>query len=196
MRTLDSPEGPPTGAWRSLTREVERCTRCPLHLGRTHAVVYRGAERPRVVFVGEAPGAEEDRRGRPFVGRSGRLLDAGLRTIGLAPEQYGIVNLVKCRPPGNVFSRSAASACRSYLDRQLALLAPAVVVSLGANALRALDPTAPPMMQAAGTERTLGERRLFPLLHPAATFRSRKNRARWDEDLARLAAQLPRSPDA
>lgn len=195
MEARSSPEGLATPAWTELVREVEGCTLCPLHEHRTHAVVYRGAPRPRVVFVGEAPGAEEDRQGRPFVGRSGRLLDAGLASVGLRADDVGIVNLVKCRPPRNVFSRSAAATCRPYLDRQLELLGPELVVSLGAHALRALDPTAPRVTESAGTVRPLAHWRLFPMLHPAATFRSRRNLARWHADLALLARQVARSSD-
>jgi uracil-DNA glycosylase family 4 len=155
-------------------------------------VVYRGGGHPRVVFVGEAPGAEEDRQGLPFVGRSGKRLDEGIGRLGLAGDDLGIVNLLKCRPPANVFSRSAAATCRPYLDRQLELLRPEVLVPLGAHALAALDPDAPRITEAAGVTRTRGRWTLFPLLHPAATFRSRKNLARWDDDLGRLRAFLSR----
>lgn len=181
-------------SWEELSEEIRSCRRCPLHLTRTHAVVYRGGERPRVVFVGEAPGAEEDRLGRPFVGRSGQLLDLGISDLGVDPEDVGIVNLVKCRPPKNVFSRASAAACRPYLDRQLALLAPALVVPLGAHALAALDGSAPRITDAAGSVRAAGRWQLFPLLHPAATFRSRENVERWRRDLVRLRAHLAAAP--
>jgi DNA polymerase len=174
------------GAWAALSAEIRSCERCDLHRNRTHAVIYRGGDRPRLVFVGEAPGAEEDRQGLPFVGRSGRRLDEGIGTVGLAPSEFGIVNLLKCRPPSNVFSRAAAIECRPYLDRQLALLAPELVVSLGAHALAALDPAAPRITEAAGVARPNGRWTLFPLLHPAATFRSRRNLDMWARDLARL----------
>ena len=176
--------------WAELTREIQSCALCPLHRTRTHAVVYRGGSRPAVVFVGEAPGAEEDRQALPFVGRSGRVLDRGIARLGVPAEAVGIVNLVKCRPPRNVFSRPAAAACRPYLDRQLALLSPSVVVPLGAHALASLDRTAPRITAAAGSVRTAGPWRLFPLLHPAATFRSRRNLERWQRDLDRLRAFL------
>jgi len=78
---------------------VETCQRCPLHRSRTQAVFYRGGPRPRLVVVGEAPGAEEDRLGRPFVGRAGRRLDAALVSLGLREEEVGILNVLKCRPP-------------------------------------------------------------------------------------------------
>ncbi len=174
----------------ALTAEIVGCRRCPLGHLRTNAVVYRGGRTPRVVFVGEAPGAEEDRLGIPFVGRSGRVLDAAVASLAIAPEDVGMLNVLKCRPPGNRFDRSAAATCRPYLDRQLALLRPAMLVTLGAWALRALDPTAPPVLRSAGWARTVPAGTLFPLVHPAATLRSRRMRDRWEQDLRRLAERL------
>jgi uracil-DNA glycosylase len=175
-----------------LAREIRACRACPLGATRRHAVVYRGSERPRLVFVGVAPGAEEDRQGLPFVGRSGRLLDAAILRIGLAPEEVGVLNLLKCRPPENRFDPRAARTCRPFLDRQLALLAPRLVVTLGARALRALDPDAPAVLRSAGRPRAgPGGTALFPLVHPAASLRSRRLHERWEADLAALASWLP-----
>ena len=176
-------------AWSSLRREVETCTRCPLHRSRTHAVFYRGGARPRLVVVGEAPGAEEDRRGLPFVGRAGRRLDTALAALGLSEEEVGILNVLKCRPPGNRFVPAAARSCRPYLDRQLAILDPPRLVSLGARALAALDPGAPPILRCAGQPRRALGRPLFPLVHPAA-IRSRALARRWQDDLAALGSWL------
>jgi uracil-DNA glycosylase len=152
--------------------------------------VYRGSLAPRVVFVGEAPGVLEDRTGTPFVGRSGRRLDTAIERLGLERSEFGVLNVLKCRPPGNRFDRSAARTCRPYLDRQLALLQPEVVVTLGASALRAFDPRAPPILTVAGRPRPSVAWRLFPLLHPAATLRSRRWAERWERDLAALGAWL------
>ncbi len=193
-RGAAEPEGPPTPAWRRLAEEAKACRRCPLHMSRTHVVFYRGGPAPSVVFVGEAPGREEDLSGRPFVGRAGKRLDEALGRLGLADGSYGIVNLVKCRPPENRFDRAAALACRSILDRQLELLAPERLVTLGAHALRLLDPDAPPIVQAAGTPRRLGARPLFPLLHPAAALHAPRYRARWEADVGRLAEWLRERP--
>jgi uracil-DNA glycosylase len=185
---------PPESEFDRLSEEIRACRRCPLGSVRTQAVVYRGGRSPRVVFVGEAPGAEEDRTGLPFVGRSGRLLDTAIARLGLPAEEFGVLNVLKCRPPGNVFDRAAARTCRPYLDRQLALLRPAVLVSLGATALRSLDPQAPPILRAAGVPRPSdGRPTLFPLVHPAASLRSRRLRERWETDVGALAAWLRRS---
>jgi uracil-DNA glycosylase family 4 len=139
-----------------------------------------------IVLVGEAPGAAEDREGVPFVGRSGRRLDIALGSAGLTPEEFGIVNLLKCRPPQNRFDSGAASTCRPYLDRQLALLDPRLLVPLGARALRALDPAAPPITQCAGALRTTTVVPIFPMLHPAAPLHNPTLRPRWDTDVGRL----------
>ena len=174
-------------AWRKLSREIEACRRCPLGAVRARAVVYRGGLDPRIVFVGEAPGAEEDRQGIPFVGRSGEVLDRAIRRLGLEEESWGVLNLIKCRPPKNRFDPRAERACRPFLDRQLDLLRPEVLVTLGAHALRSMDPTAPPVLRAAGRLRVGPDRVVFPLLHPAATLRSRRWAERWDRDLESLA---------
>jgi DNA polymerase len=152
--------------------------------------VYRGGLAPRVVFVGEAPGAEEDRTGVPFVGRSGRELDRAVATLGLSDEDFGVLNALKCRPPGNRFDPSAARTCRPYLDRQLELLHPEVVVTLGTRALAAIDPTALPMLSAAGRPRVHGGIPHFPLIHPAAALRSRRLRERWERDVRALGRWL------
>jgi len=182
------------GAWERLSGEIRVCQLCPLGQTRTQAVVYRGGLAPRVVFVGEAPGAEEDRTGFPFMGRSGRELDKAIAGLGLSAEDFGILNVLKCRPPGNRYDRSAAQTCRPYLDRQLAILRPEAIVTLGVPALHAIDPTAPTMLVAAGRPRVGGRWPHFPLIHPAAAFRSRRMRARWDHDLEALGQWLELGP--
>ena len=181
-------------AFEALSGEIRRCTRCPLARSRTHAVVYRGSLAPRVVFVGEAPGATEDREGLPFVGRSGRLLDRSIAGLGPQLGEYGLLNVLKCRPPANRFDREAAATCRPYLDRQLELLAPRVLVPLGAIAWRALVPDGGPILRAAGTPIRLGTRWAFPLLHPAAALRASRWRERWERDLLAFGRWLAETP--
>jgi uracil-DNA glycosylase len=182
------------GAWERLTREIASCRRCDLHATRTRVVIYRGGPAPRVLFIGEAPGAEEDRTGLPFQGRSGKRLDAAIGSIGLGPDDFGIVNLIKCRPPENRFDPTAAGACRPFLERQLDWLRPERLVTLGAHALRALDPSSPPILTAAGTPRTLPRGPLFPMIHPAAALRSRRLAERWTADVRSLGRWLERPP--
>lgn len=184
-------EGGASGAdWELLSEEIAACTRCPLHRGRTHVVVYRGGLHPTVLFVGEAPGKDEDRLGLPFVGRAGRVLDRAIASVGLEAETVGIVNLIKCRPPSNVFDAAAARTCRPFLDRQLVLLRPQRLVSLGRHALHTLAPSAPPITQAAGFAQDGPFGAVFPLLHPAAPMHAPKYAARWAHDLTALRAWL------
>lgn len=180
------------GAWATLSENIQRCRRCPLGAIRTQAVIYRGSLAPWIVFVGEAPGAAEDHEGVPFVGRSGRSLDAAIAHLGLRAEEYGVLNVLKCRPPGNRFDRSAARTCRPFLVRQLELVRPKVLVPLGASALRALDPDAPPILRSAGTPRTVEGRTIFPLIHPAAALRSKRFAQRWSQDVATLQRWIAR----
>ncbi|MCI4330546.1 MAG: uracil-DNA glycosylase [Thermoplasmata archaeon] len=179
----------PSG-WAELVEEIRGCTRCQLHRTREHVVVYRGGMQPRVLFVGEAPGAEEDRQGIPFVGRSGQRLDRAIAYVGLGSTQFGILNLIKCRPPSNVFDREAARTCRPFLTRQVALLDPEWIVPMGAHALGTLLPGSPKITDAAGTVVESGGRRFFPMLHPAAALHRPSLGVRWDRDLDSLRAVL------
>jgi len=180
--------------WEALSETIRSCRKCPLGLSRTQAVVYRGGLAPRVVFIGEAPGAEEDRTGLPFMGRSGRELDRAVESLGLSAEDYGVLNVLKCRPPANRFDPRAARTCRPYLDQQLDLLHPAAIVTLGAHALRALDPSGRPMLMSAGRPLEQGRWPTFPLIHPAAALRSRRLRERWETDLRALGRWLAARP--
>ena len=174
----------------ALAAEIEACRRCPLGSIRNRVVVYRGPTRPEVVFVGEAPGAEEDRTGVPFVGRAGRRLEQTLTKGGVDLRAVGFLNLIKCRPPENRFDRSAALACRPFLDRQLALLQPNVVVPLGAHALRAFAPRAPTITVASGRALAGPTGAVFPLLHPAAPLHNPRLRSRFDRDVRSLGEFL------
>ncbi len=173
-------------AWESLGERIRSCRACRLGFDRTQAVIYRGARSPDLLFVGEAPGAEEDRLGLPFVGRAGRRLERALTAVGIDVGRAGFVNVLKCRPPGNRFDPAAARACRPHLDAQLGLLRPDLLVPLGARALSALDPTAPRITDCAGALRPGGDRPIFPLLHPAAPLHDPRLRERWQRDLEAL----------
>lgn len=179
-----------TDALEELALEIRACRRCPLGETRSQAVVYRGDPRPRVIFVGEAPGAEEDRQGIPFVGRSGKILDRAIGELGPDLGGYGVLNVLKCRPPENRFDPNAARTCRTHLDRQLDLLCPDVLVTLGAQALRALAPEAPAILKSAGSPLETPRGPLFPLVHPAASLRSRRLAERWTTDVGRLGVWL------
>jgi DNA polymerase len=119
--------------WEALEARVAGCHDCVLCETRTHTVFGVGDRNAELLFIGEGPGQDEDRQGEPFVGRAGQLLNKMLRAIGLSREQVYIANIVKCRPPRNRNpSAEEASACRPYLERQIALIQPKLIVSLGA----------------------------------------------------------------
>lgn len=154
-----------------IADDVRACTLCPLAEGRTNAVPGEGSYTSSLVFVGEGPGVEEDARGRPFVGRAGRLLDEALESAGLGRESVYITNVVKCRPPGNRPPRvGERRACvEAHLRRQLEALKPRVICLLGSTAVQALLGRRP-LKDVVG--RTVEEdgRVFFSMYHPAAAL--------------------------
>ena len=183
-------------ALESVAAEVRSCTRCRLHETRTKAVPGEGDAETEVVFVGEGPGFNEDREGRPFVGRAGELLERHLASIGWSRADVFITNVVKCRPPDNRDPEpDEIAACAPYLRRQLAILDPALLVTLGRHSmgrflpdarisrdhgtLRAVDP-------ATGARDAL----VFPMFHPAAALRSPDVARQSEADIRAVPAAL------
>ncbi len=161
----------------ALYNEVQSCTRCPLHETRTKAVFGAGNADADLMFVGEAPGAEEDRQGLPFVGRAGQLLNELLGEIGLSREDVFIANVLKSRPPGNRDPLPLEiQACEPYLFEQVRLIEPKVVCTLGNFATKLLTGSQVGITRVRGTPQLheLGGRPVFllPLLHPAAALRT------------------------
>lgn len=156
-----------------LAEEASTCTRCPLAQGRTQVVFGAGNPTAEVLFVGEGPGAEEDRLGLPFVGRSGKLLDRMItEEMDLARADVYITNIVKCRPPGNRNPRpDETAACRGYLDRQIELIDPRVVITLGNVATQTLLETKAGITKMRGSSYPFAGRTLVPTLHPAYVLR-------------------------
>ena len=159
----------------ALRREVEACTRCPLHETRTQAVFGEGDPHSKLMFVGEAPGYHEDRQGRPFVGAAGKLLEELLVSIGLTRDQVFIANVLKSRPPDNRDPRpEEIDACRPYLEAQIALIRPVVICSLGNFATKLLSGSQRGITKVHGVpqERQIGDHRfyLYPIYHPAAAL--------------------------
>ena len=179
-----------------VAAEVRVCPKCPLSLTRTCAVPGEGPADAAIFFIGEGPGRNEDEQGRPFVGASGRFLEALLREIGLAREQVFITNVVKCRPPENRDPRPLElAACRDYLDRQIALVKPAVVVTLGRYSMERYFPGAA-ITKIHGQAKRVGDVFYLPLFHPAAALRSDAWRAAMKEDfklIPQLVAESGRS---
>jgi uracil-DNA glycosylase family 4 len=160
-------------ALRELEEEASHCTRCGLAVGRANVVFGTGPPRAALMFVGEAPGEQEDRQGLPFVGRSGQLLDRLiLEEMGLTRRDFYIANTLKCRPPGNRDPLpEETETCRPYLDRQLELVAPKVVVTLGNFATRLLLSTAEPISRLRGRTYPFRSGCLVPTFHPSAALR-------------------------
>ncbi|MFM7062463.1 MAG: uracil-DNA glycosylase family protein [Actinomycetes bacterium] len=185
------------GKLRELRAEAAGCTSCGLSATRTQVVVGEGDPAAGLLVVGEAPGAEEDRTGRPFVGRSGQLLSRLLaEETGLRRDDCFITNVVKCRPPGNRNPSAAeVAACRPWLDQQVALMAPAAVLNLGNFSTRLLLSTKDGITTLRGRsyQVEMGGRTatVVPTLHPAAVLRGGKvAEAQVREDLRRVAALL------
>ncbi len=180
-----------------LFKEVKDCTRCPLHETRTKAVFGAGNADADLMFVGEAPGAEEDRSGLPFVGRAGQLLNQMLEEIGLARDDVFIANVLKSRPPGNRDPQpEEIQACEPYLFEQVRLIEPRVVCTLGNFATKLLSGSPTGITKVRGTPQVheLGGRTVFllPLFHPAAALRTPAVKETLRGDFATIPELLQR----
>ena len=173
-------------SWDELQAAVRNCTLCGLHSGRTQTVFGVGSHDADLLIIGEAPGAEEDRRGEPFVGRAGQLLNAMLRAIQLTREEVYIANILKCRPPNNRDPKpEEAATCTPYLERQIELLQPRVILALGRIAAQWLLQSDSPIGRLRGREFSFGEQGtpLVVSYHPAYLLRSPLAKAKAWEDL-------------
>lgn len=179
--TLADMRGPFT--LEELKAEMEGCRKCPLSQGRTNIVFGEGNPAARLMFIGEGPGAEEDRQGRPFVGAAGQLLDRILAAAGMSREEVYIANVVKCRPPGNrVPTPAEAEACMPWLKKQFEIIVPRLVVLLGSTALQYLVDSKARITQCRGQWIARGDVRIMPTYHPAALLRDpSKKRPVWED---------------
>ena len=177
---------------RALEDEVRECTRCGLSSGRKNAVPGKGAENPMVMIIGEGPGAEEDQTGVPFVGRAGRYLDKWLDAIGLSRETDTYIgNIVKCRPPGNRDPRpEESSACLPFLIRQIELLRPTAILTVGRIASQILLETSRGIGATRGRVYQFHDIPLVATYHPSGVLRNPEYRAPVWEDLKLLKTLL------
>jgi len=174
-----------------VSAEVISCARCRLSEGRKNAVPGEGSESSKVMFVGEAPGEQEDIQGRPFVGAAGKLLTELLASIGLSRTEVYITNIVKCRPPNNRPPRKDEStACRPYLDRQIRLISPRVICPMGNSAIHSLIESEKSVSDLHGIPIEVGELTYFPMYHPAAALYTFQLRRVLEEDFGKLHAIL------
>jgi uracil-DNA glycosylase len=189
---------------KQVFHEASGCTRCVLAETRTTVVFGAGNADADLMFVGEAPGANEDKQGLPFVGQAGKLLDTLLGEIGLERSQVFIANVLKCRPPGNRDPRpEEIEACSDYLHRQVALIEPRVICTLGNFATKLLrgDPTGISRVHGQPEVHVLGTRavRIFPIYHPAAALYTPSMldtlRADFQQLPALLAQPAPEQPE-
>jgi DNA polymerase len=188
---------PVADVWSELAATVSSCTRCVLHKSRTQTVFGVGRRDAQLFVIGEAPGADEDREGEPFVGRAGQLLNAMLRAIGLPRSEVYIANILKCRPPGNRDPQPDESAsCTSYLTQQIALVQPRVLLAVGRIAAQWLLQTDTPIGRLRGRVQGYGERNtpLVVTYHPAYLLRSPLEKAKAWTDLCVVKELLTRSP--
>ena len=174
--------------------EIGACTRCPLHEGRTHVVHTEGNRKARLMFVGEAPGADEDIQSRPFVGRAGQLLTKIIEAIGMKREDVLIGNVNRCRPPGNRAPMpDEAATCKPYLLREIAVVQPEVIVVMGNTAMKNLLDTREGITRLRGRFQDHQGIKVMPTFHPAYLLRDpSKKRETW-EDLKKVRDYLDSS---
>ena len=175
-----------------LAEQASGCTRCPLAESRTQVVFSRGDSSADLVFIGEAPGRDEDLQGLPFVGRSGQLLDKLVaEEIGLERDGFYVMNTIKCRPPGNRDPKpEELDACSPWFDQQLDLLQPKVIVTLGNFATKRLLETTDGITKLRGRSYPFRGATLIPTFHPAAVLRG------GGVPMAQMRADLVRAKEA
>jgi DNA polymerase len=193
----------PIQALKIIREDLGECTRCVLHKGRKHIVFGVGNPKAELMFVGEGPGADEDEKGEPFVGRAGQLLNNMIKAMGIEREQVYIANIVKCRPPGNRQpERDECATCSPFLMRQIAVVKPKVIVALGATAAKTLLAMSASMIQLRGrfyNFRPAGVRsndpnwdgcKLAVTYHPAFLLRDPRQKGEAWKDLQMVMKEL------
>src|SRR5271156_176590 len=200
----------PAAALRMIREDLGDCTRCPLHKqGRKQIVFGVGNPKAELMFVGEGPGADEDEKGEPFVGRAGQLLNNMIKAMGIEREQVYIANIVKCRPPGNrTPERDECATCSPFLMRQIAVVKPKIIVALGATAAKTLLAMSSSMMQLRGRFydfKPTGVRsndpnwngcKLAVTYHPAFLLRDPRQKGEAWKDLQMVMKELGMKPPA
>ena len=170
--------------WEELEVECKACKKCKLAENRTNVVIGTGNRKASVMFIGEGPGADEDKEGIPFVGRAGKLMNMALQGVGIKREDIYIANIVKCRPPGNRNPEdSEADACREFLNRQIALVKPKIIVLLGSVALKHILGKSYGITSSRGKWVEKDGILYMPTFHPAALLRDENKKIDFWNDL-------------
>ncbi len=186
-----------------LARRIAVCPNCDLAKTRTHAVPGEGHPNADIVFIGEGPGFHEDQQARPFVGQAGKFLDELLASIGLRRQDVYIANVIKCRPPNNRDPQPGEiAACKPWLDRQLEILEPKVIVTLGRFSMQRYFP-GQSIGRIHGQPKRIGDITVVPMYHPAAALHQGSLRRTIEYDFQKLPAVLataleeakPREPE-
>ena len=174
-----------------LAKQIKACTRCELHRSRTEAVPGEGPTHAEIMFIGEGPGASEDKQGRPFVGASGRFLDQLLEQAGVTRTDVFITNVVKCRPPGNrdPLPDEINTCTSNYLQHQIEIINPSIIVTLGRHSMGLFFKGAK-ITQIHGQMRNVGDRFVIPMFHPAAALHQQSLRETIMADFAKLPELL------
>ena len=169
-----------------LYTQIANCQKCVLAQGRAHTVPGEGPEDAEIMFIGEAPGFHENRLGRPFVGAAGKFLDQLLASISMQRQDVYICNVIKCRPPNNRDPLpNEISVCQPYLDRQIELIKPRLIVTLGRHSMARYFPK-PTISKIHGVPKRIGNVIVLPFFHPAAALHQPKYRALIEEDLLKI----------
>jgi DNA polymerase len=177
-------------ALESIHTQIWTCTRCPLHVGRTHAVPGDGPADATLMFIGEAPGFHEDQQGIPFVGAAGKFLNELLQKAGIDRGVVYITNVIKCRPPGNREPLiEEVAVCTPYLDQQIDIINPQVIITLGRHSMNRAFPDEK-ISIVHGQPRKVNDRVYFPMYHPAAALHQPSLRSTVEADFDRLRALL------
>jgi DNA polymerase len=182
---------------KEIRDEIGDCTRCKLHKGRTNIVFGVGDPQARLMFIGEGPGADEDLKGEPFVGRAGQLLTQIIKAMGLTREQVYIANVVKCRPPENRNPEAdEIEQCSPFLRAQIASVNPLVIVALGKFAAQTLLGVETPISRMRGQFHQMGPVAVMPTFHPSYLLRNPGAKREVWEDMKMVMARLANPPAA
>ena len=174
----------------TIHTQIWACTRCPLHVGRTHAVPGDGPVDATLMFIGEAPGFHEDQQGIPFVGAAGKFLSELLQKAGIDRGVVYITNVIKCRPPGNREPQiEEVAVCTPYLDQQIEIINPQVIITLGRHSMNRAFPDEK-ISVVHGQPRKVNGRVYFPMYHPAAALHQPSLRSTVEADFDKLRALL------
>ncbi len=177
-------------ALKDIHGRIRQCTHCPLHMGRTKSVPGAGPVDALIMFIGEAPGFHEDQQGLPFVGAAGRFLSELLEQVGIDRRRVFITNVIKCRPPGNRDPQlEEVESCKDHLDRQIDVIKPRVIVTLGRHSMARAFPDEKVSM-VHGQPRKIGDLTYFPMYHPAAALHQPSLRGVLEADFERLKELL------